>query len=117
MLVDVHLPLLLEAERVDDRHSQSEGFSGVTMGAQGVDAGARCWDVVCVVGGKTEGGQDKKNNKKQFSYLSLCFLLIRSQLPSHRLTTRTSLGVRLQQTCLHIHTVLSQQKACVCVCV
>lgn len=48
VFVDVHLSLLLEAERVDDGHRQTQRFAGVAMGTQGVNAGARCRDVVCV---------------------------------------------------------------------
>lgn len=41
VFVDVHLSLLLEAERVDDGDGQSQGFSRVAVGPQGVNASAR----------------------------------------------------------------------------
>lgn len=49
VFVDIHLSLLLEAKRVDDCNGQSQGFPGVTVGTQGVDASACRRDVVCVV--------------------------------------------------------------------
>lgn len=49
VFVDVHLSLLLEAERVDDGDGQSQGFPGVTVGTQSVNTSACRRDVVCVV--------------------------------------------------------------------
>lgn len=50
VLVNVHLSLLLEAECVDDCDGQSQGFSGVTVGTQGVDTSAGGRYVVCLMG-------------------------------------------------------------------
>lgn len=49
VFVNIHLPGLLEAQSVDDGHSQSESFPGVTVRAKGVDSGTRRWDVVWFV--------------------------------------------------------------------
>lgn len=49
VFVDVHLSLLLKAKRIDDCNGQSQGFPGVTVGTQGVNASTCCRDVVCVV--------------------------------------------------------------------
>ena len=46
VLVDVHLPLLLEPQRVDDGHSQPQRLPGVSMGTQRVHTGARRGHVI-----------------------------------------------------------------------
>lgn len=56
MFVDVHLPLLLETQGVDDSHSQSQGFPGVAMGTQGIDAGTCRWNMVCRVNREVTSG-------------------------------------------------------------
>lgn len=72
VFVDVHLPVLLEAQRVDNGHGQSQGFPGVAVGTQGVDAGARRRNVVCAV--KREGGggwyQRTRTEQKYFAVVS-----------------------------------------------
>lgn len=60
VLVDVHLPLLLQPQCVDDGHGQAQRLPGVAVGAQGVHTGARRGDVICggeVVWGVGVGGQ------------------------------------------------------------
>lgn len=47
MLIYFQLPLLLQSQRVDYGNSQSESFSGVAVGAQGVHSSAGCRDVFC----------------------------------------------------------------------
>lgn len=73
VLVDVHLPLLLQPQCVDDGHGQAQRLPGVAVGAQGVHAGARRGDVVCggEVGGAAETSQAavslarRRTNKKE----------------------------------------------------
>lgn len=56
VFVDVHLSLLLEAECVDDGDGQSQGFPGVTVGTESVNAGTCRRDVVCVFDRATRWG-------------------------------------------------------------
>ena len=58
VFVDVHLSLLLEAKCVDDSNSQSQGFPGVTVGTQGINASTCCWYMVCVVDRENRWGQN-----------------------------------------------------------
>lgn len=72
VLVDVHLPLLLQPQGVDDGHGQAQRLPGVAVGAQGVHAGTRRGDVVCWgAGGAAETSQAavslarRRTNKKE----------------------------------------------------
>lgn len=47
---ELQLFLLLPPQRVDDGDGQSERFLWVTVRSQGVDSGARSWDVFCRTG-------------------------------------------------------------------
>lgn len=65
VFVDVHLSLLLEPQRVDDGNGQSQGFPGVTVGTQGVDASACRRDVVCVVDREIKMGSEKRHRRTE----------------------------------------------------
>lgn len=81
VFVDVHLSLLLQAESVNNGDGQSQGFPGVTMRAQGVNACTRCRDVICGVDREMRWGAFSQHF---FFFLHSCPLLQTTHIHSLR---------------------------------